>query len=61
MYHRKIYKHIYDDNIMAEQQKGCTRSTRGCKEQLIVDSSTTTNKTTKMKSSYYICRLPESM
>jgi hypothetical protein len=24
---------------MAEQQKGCTRSARGCKEQLIVDST----------------------
>jgi hypothetical protein len=33
-----IYKDIYDNNIMAEQQKGCTRSSKGCKEQLIVDS-----------------------
>jgi hypothetical protein len=28
----KIHKHIYDNNIVAEQQKGCIGSTRGCKE-----------------------------
>ena len=34
----KIYKHVEDHNILAEQQKGCRRGHQGCKEQLIIDS-----------------------
>ena len=34
----KIYKHCTDNNILYEEQKGCTKYSRGCKEQLIIDS-----------------------
>ncbi|XP_028163341.1 uncharacterized protein LOC114354934, partial [Ostrinia furnacalis] len=33
-----IYGHVVDHNILAEEQKGCRRSSQGCKEQLIIDS-----------------------
>ncbi|XP_063897007.1 uncharacterized protein LOC135118563 [Helicoverpa armigera] len=34
-----IHKHITtDNNILAEEQKGCRKRSQGCKEQLIVDS-----------------------
>lgn len=34
----KIYKHVEENNILAEEQKGCKRDHRGCKEQLVIDS-----------------------
>ncbi|KAL0871314.1 hypothetical protein ABMA27_005059 [Loxostege sticticalis] len=33
-----IYKHIDQNQILTEQQKGCRRSSQGCKEQLTIDS-----------------------
>ncbi|CAH2106131.1 unnamed protein product [Euphydryas editha] len=33
-----IYKHIDENNILAEQQKGCRKFSQGCKEQLLIDS-----------------------
>ena len=34
----KISKHLTSNNIMAEEQKGCRKRSKGCKEQLIIDS-----------------------
>ena len=34
----RIYSHCEKNNIIAVQQKGCSREARGCKEQLIMDS-----------------------
>lgn len=34
----KIYKHVSDNKIMAEEQKGCKKEARGYKEQLIIDA-----------------------
>lgn len=33
-----IYEHISSKNILTEEQKGCCKNSRGCKEQLIIDS-----------------------
>ncbi|XP_050549514.1 uncharacterized protein LOC126910674 [Spodoptera frugiperda] len=33
-----IYKHITQNNILSEEQKGCRKYSQGCKEQLIIDS-----------------------
>ncbi|XP_047019155.1 uncharacterized protein LOC124637519 [Helicoverpa zea] len=34
-----LHQHItIDNNILAEEQKGCRKSSQGCKEQLIIDS-----------------------
>lgn len=35
----KIYKHLEDNNILSEEQKGCKRGSQGCKEQLIIDTA----------------------
>ncbi|XP_064074799.1 uncharacterized protein LOC135194103 [Vanessa tameamea] len=35
----KINSHIESNNILAEEQKGCRQGHRGCKEQLIIDST----------------------
>ncbi|KAL0852568.1 hypothetical protein ABMA27_016997 [Loxostege sticticalis] len=35
----KINSHIEANNILAEEQKGCRQSHKGCKEQLIIDST----------------------
>lgn len=32
-----IYKHLSEQNVIAEEQKGCIRGARGCKEQLTID------------------------
>lgn len=34
----KIYTHIKENHIISEEQKGCYKGGRGCKEQLIIDS-----------------------
>lgn len=34
----KIYKHLETNKLLDEEQKGCRRGSRGCKEQLIIDS-----------------------
>ncbi|CAD7002869.1 unnamed protein product [Ceratitis capitata] len=34
----KIYEHIKHHNIVATEQKGCIKNSKGCKEQLIIDS-----------------------
>jgi hypothetical protein len=34
-----IYQHISEKNIMCEEQKGCARNARGCKEQLTIDQT----------------------
>jgi hypothetical protein len=33
----KINNHIIENDILAEEQKGCRRGARGCKEELIID------------------------
>lgn len=33
----KITKHVAEHNLEHEEQKGCTRGAKGCKEQLIID------------------------
>jgi hypothetical protein len=33
----KIYKHVHGNDIMTEEQKGCYKSSRGCKDQIIID------------------------
>ncbi|CAK1593328.1 unnamed protein product [Parnassius mnemosyne] len=33
-----LHQHIANNNILAEEQKGCRKSSQGCKEQLIIDS-----------------------
>ncbi|XP_028158192.1 uncharacterized protein LOC114351251 [Ostrinia furnacalis] len=33
-----MYEHIENNQILAEQQKGCRKFSQGCKEQLIIDS-----------------------
>jgi hypothetical protein len=33
----KIYKHMHGNDIMTEKQKGCYKSSRGCKDQIIID------------------------
>ncbi len=35
---QRIYSHCEQNNIIAPQQKGCTRDSMGCKEQLIIDA-----------------------
>ncbi|CAD6996044.1 unnamed protein product [Ceratitis capitata] len=32
-----FYEHIEANNLIAEEQKGCIRSSQGCKEQLVID------------------------
>ena len=39
----KIYRHIYTNNLMTEEQKGCRKKAQGCKEQIIIDNSITRN------------------
>ena len=34
----KINKHLIENSILAEEQKGCRQNHKGCKEQLIIDS-----------------------
>ena len=38
---QKINTHIENNNIIAEEQKGCRRGHMGCREQLIIDSTIT--------------------
>lgn len=35
---QKIDKHLIQNNILTEEQKGCRRNSKGCKEQVIIDS-----------------------
>lgn len=37
----KIYRHMEKNKLLAEEQKGCRKESRGCKEQLIIDSVVT--------------------
>jgi hypothetical protein len=37
----RIYKHLEDNNILAEEQKGCRRGAKGSKEQAIIDEAVT--------------------
>lgn len=34
----KINSHLTNNNILAEKQKGCKKGSRGCKEQLVIDT-----------------------
>lgn len=34
----KLTTHITDNKIIAEEQKGCSKGSRGCKEQLVIDT-----------------------
>lgn len=33
----KIYKHLERNDLLNEEQKGCRKGSRGCKEQLKID------------------------
>jgi len=33
----KVRKHCEENRILAEEQKGCRKGARGCKEQIIID------------------------
>ncbi|KAG6445629.1 hypothetical protein O3G_MSEX004071 [Manduca sexta] len=33
-----IYKHLTDNSILAEEQKGCRKQSQGCKEQITIDT-----------------------
>lgn len=35
---KKIYKHLTDNNLLAEEQKGCRKRSQGYKEQVIIDT-----------------------
>ena len=35
----RLYTHLLANNILPPEQKGCRRSTRGCKDQLLVDKA----------------------
>lgn len=48
----KIYTHCTNNNILAEQQKGCAKGSMGCKEQLIIDSIITKQAHTKHRNIY---------
>ncbi|XP_060804959.1 uncharacterized protein LOC132902746 [Amyelois transitella] len=47
-----IYLHISENDIMAEQQKGCKKNSQGCKEQLTIDAIIM-NRVAKKKLSIY--------
>lgn len=34
----RVYRHLTDKKILAFEQKGCKRGTRGCKDQLLLDN-----------------------
>lgn len=34
----KIDRHLTENNVLSEEQKGCRKGSQGCKEQLIIDS-----------------------
>nr|CAI5860125.1 unnamed protein product [Callosobruchus analis] len=36
---RRIEQHLTQNNILTEEQKGCRKKSKGCKEQLIIDSA----------------------
>lgn len=48
----KIYKHMENNNLLDEEQKGCRKNSKGCKEQLIIDSIITGHAKRKKKSLY---------
>ena len=35
----KIYQHLESNKLLDEEQKGCRRGSRGCKEQLVIDAT----------------------
>lgn len=37
----KIYDHLDKNNIITEEQKGCRKGSRGCREQIVIDSTIT--------------------
>lgn len=39
----KIYKHLTENELLATEQKGCTKSAKGCKDQLVIDAIITGN------------------
>lgn len=49
----KINTHLENNNIMAEEQKGCCKRSRGCKEQLVIDAEIHTQAKLKRKSLHY--------
>ncbi|KAI5692888.1 hypothetical protein M8J75_003197 [Diaphorina citri] len=55
----KIYKHCDANEILALEQKGCTRKTLGCKEQLTIDATILKQATTK-KRNLNICYIDYS-
>ncbi len=51
---KMISKHLDSQNLMSDQQKGCRRGTKGCKEQLIIDLNIL-NEVKKKKRKLYCC------
>lgn len=49
-----IYDHLMINNIMAEEQKGCIKNARGCKEQLTIDQ-VVLEQATKNSRNLYAC------
>ncbi|KAL1446981.1 hypothetical protein WDU94_000610 [Cyamophila willieti] len=49
-----IYDHLTTHNIMAEEQKGCVRNAKGCKEQLTIDQ-VVLEQTTKNSRNLHTC------
>lgn len=49
----KIYKHLETNNLLSEEQKGCRKKSKGCKEQLIIDSIVTEDAKRKKGSLYF--------
>jgi hypothetical protein len=45
----KIYQHCEENNLIAEEQKGCIRNSLGCKHQLTIDAVVLKQATTKQR------------
>ena len=57
----KIYTHLNQNNLLAVEQKGCRRKTKGCKEQLIIDTIITQHKKREKTTIHCIHRLQKSL
>lgn len=49
---KRIYEHCEDNNLIAIQQNGCKKGSKGCKEQLIIDSVVCNQAATKNRNLY---------
>ena len=39
VFSEKLYKHLVDNNLLPDEQKGCRKSSRGTKDQLLIDKT----------------------